>query len=75
MKMKVLEEKDINQDYVIYFYKMESGLPRLRKEIFENEQELKNFIMSKRYIGIDNIYIDGKIVYFRMNTVVELIYS
>ena len=31
--------------------------------------------MSKRYIGIDNIYIDGKIVYFRMNTVVELIYS
>ena len=35
--MKVLEEKDINQDYVIYFYKMESGLDLEKKFLKMNK--------------------------------------
>lgn len=76
MDQKKLEEKNTNQEYVIYFYKI--GLyncPILNKEIFYTEKDLKEFIMnSKNYIGIDDIFVDGKRVYFKKDETVELIY-
>jgi len=71
MDRKVLEEKDINQEYVIYFYNI-AGF--LTKKCFENEDELKEFITNnKDYKLIDNIYINGRESYFRMQTTIELI--
>lgn len=76
MNHKESKEKRINQEYVIYFYRI--GLyncPVLKKEVFFKENDLKEFIMnSKNYIGIDDIFVDGKRVYFKKEENVELIY-
>lgn len=72
MGKKILTEEDINQDYVIYYYKM--GF--LKKAGFTSEENLKNFIKdNKNYESIDDIYIKGQRVYFKKETIVELIYQ
>lgn len=72
MGKKVLTEGEINQDYIVYYYKM----GYLKKLIFATEEVLKSFIKDDRnYDSIDDIYIKGQRVYFKKETIVELIYQ
>ena len=62
------EAKDIFQKYLIYYYAKTSLGTQLKKRCFESEDELKIFIKAHTYEIIDNLFIDGKKVNYKIET-------
>lgn len=63
-----LEAKDIFQKYLLYYY-AKTGLGiQLKKRCFESEEELKIFIEAHTYESIDNIFINGRKVNYKIET-------
>lgn len=74
MNKEVLSYEDVIQDYVVYFY-ANNGLgqmSRLTKKCFKSKEDIVRFIKEGKYTEIDNIYIKGKRVNYKIETVVEL---
>ena len=70
----LLTDDDILSEYVVYYYK-NNGLMQniLHKKSFRSENELKEFLKSpNNYTQIDDVYVKGKRVIFKLNTTVEI---
>ena len=74
MNNKILEMKDTFQNYVIYYYSIDKlgAFSNLNKRHFNSKEEIINFIKKGNYKEIDNIYIEGKRVNYKIETNVVL---